>query len=302
MNSDMREDGLNRQCGQKGEDSLVEQLHAARAQLLQSEKMAAVGQLAAGVAHEINNPIGYIGSNLGMLHGYLTGFERMLDVLKAARAAAADGAPWQVPAAALADVDFDELRRDIRDLVEESIEGVTRVRQIVQDLKDFSRAGDEEWAWADVHRGLDSTLNVVGNELKYKAEVIRQYGDLPQIECLASQLNQVFLNLLVNAAHAIANHGTITIRTGHEADDAWVWIEIADSGCGIMPEHLSRIFEPFFTTKPAGKGTGLGLALARDIVHKHGGSLTAASDPGCGTTFRIRLPVRRSSEEEAHHD
>jgi signal transduction histidine kinase len=169
-----------------------------------------------------------------------------------------------------------------------------RVTKIVKDLKDFSHvdAGDE-WQLADLHQGLDSTLNIVWNEIKYKCEVKKEYGALPEIECLPSQLNQVFMNMLINAGHAIEERGTIVIRTG--TADGQVWVEFEDSGKGIAPEHIGKIFDPFFTTKPVGKGTGLGLSLSYGIVHKHKGRIEVRSAPGRGTTFRVWLPERQES-------
>jgi signal transduction histidine kinase len=181
------------------------------------------------------------------------------------------------------------LQDDIGDLVRESMDGLKRVRDIVQALKDFSHVGETDWQVASLHAGLDSTLNIVANELKYKARIEKQYGELPPILCLASQLNQVFMNLLVNAGQAIGSDGVISIRTGH-ADD-WVWVEIGDTGAGIAPEHLNRIFEPFFTTKAVGSGTGLGLSLSYGIVNKHGGRIEVTSEVGQGTRFTVHLPV-----------
>ncbi|MEW5944004.1 MAG: ATP-binding protein, partial [Pseudomonadota bacterium] len=182
-------------------------------------------------------------------------------------------------------------------LMSESKEGISRVKQIVQNLKDFSHVGaEDEWQWADLHKGLDSTLNIVWNELKYKAEVVKEYGNLPEVECLPSQLNQVFMNLLVNAGHAIEERGVITIRTGVEGEQ--VWVEIADTGKGIAPEHLSKIFDPFFTTKPVGKGTGLGLSLSYSIVQKHQGRIEVHSEVGKGAAFRVWLPQRRAAIEK----
>lgn len=269
-----------------------ERLEQAQAQVLQSEKMASIGQLAAGVAHEINNPVGYISSNMGSLQGYL----QELFTLMAAYEEAIGQLPEGNPAMArLTEVkramDINYLRQDITDLLRESQEGVDRVRRIVQDLKDFSHVDEGEWEWADVHRGLDSTLNVVWNELKYKAEVRKEYGDLPSIQCRPSQLNQVFMNLLVNAAHAIVERGVVTIRTGCEGDHN-VWIEVSDTGTGIKPEYLKKIFDPFFTTKPIGKGTGLGLSVSFGIVNKHNGRIEVDSELGKGTRFRIYLPVQ----------
>jgi signal transduction histidine kinase len=151
--------------------------------------------------------------------------------------------------------------------------------------------GESQWQTSDLHKGIDSTLNIVRNEIKYKVEVVKDYGALPPIECLPSEINQVFMNLFVNAAQAIERRGEIRIATGLAGDQ--VWAEVSDTGCGIAAEHLGRIFEPFFTTKPVGQGTGLGLALSYSIVKKHHGTLQVCSKPGAGTTFRITLPVRQ---------
>ena len=273
-----------------------QQLKEAQAQLLQSEKMASIGQLAAGVAHEINNPIGYVHSNLGSLEGYIQDIFRILEVYAEVERDHPEQAPLFAGVKAMRQkLDIDFLKEDVHALLGETREGIGRVKKIVQDLKDFSRTGaEDEWQWADLHRGIDSTLNIVNNEIKYKAKVVKEYGTLPEIECLPSQLNQVFMNLLVNAAHAIDAQGTITVRTGADADS--LWVEIADTGSGIAPENLTRIFEPFFTTKPVGKGTGLGLSLSYSIVQKHGGRIEVDSARGRGTTFRITLPRTRVAE------
>lgn len=273
----------------------IELVHA---QLLQSEKMASIGQLAAGVAHEINNPIGYINSNLGTLANYV---RDLLGVLSTYEELERDFAHEPGIQARLRHVkvkmDLDYLKQDLADLVRESQEGVAHIKQIVQDLQTFSHADDGEWRWADLHKGLESTLNIVWNELKYKAEVVKEYGELPRVHCVPSQLNQVFMNLLVNAAQAIEERGAIVIRTGRTGDD-WVWVEISDTGCGIEPEVLPSIFDPFFTTKQVGKGTGLGLALSRGIVERHGGRIEIESKAGKGTTFIIHLPVGTELAEQ----
>jgi signal transduction histidine kinase len=265
------------------------QLQEAHTQLLQSEKMAAIGQLAAGVAHEINNPVGYVNSNLGTLRGYVESLFTMLDAYGDAKLADEQQATRLAELRKKLELDY--LKQDALELLDETQDGVQRVRRIVQDLKDFSHVDEAKWQWADLHKGLDSTLNIVWNELKYKAEVIKEYGALPEVECIASQLNQVFMNLLVNAAHAIEERGTITLRTGHDGDT--VWVQVADTGKGIPPENMQRIFEPFFTTKPVGKGTGLGLSLSYGIVKRHGGTLGVESRVGTGTTFTLRVPVRQ---------
>ncbi|CAN7606929.1 ATP-binding protein [Massilia sp. LjRoot122] len=157
--------------------------------------------------------------------------------------------------------------------------------------------GDTDWQSADLHAGLDSTLNIVANEIRYKATVEKRYGSLPFVTCLPSQLNQVFMNLLVNAAHAIRERGVITITTGVDGD--WVWVAVSDTGCGIPPQNMNRIFEPFFTTKPVGSGTGLGLSLSYSTVSKHGGRIDVESEVDAGTTFTVRLPMLPPASAEA---
>lgn len=270
-------------------------LHTTQSQLLQSDKMASLGQLAAGVAHEINNPIGFVSGNLGSLKGYAQDLLAVLAVYQRAEPALlAEPAILADIRAAKADADLAFIEQDIGPLIAESLDGVHRVKMIVQDLKDFSHVGIAEWQRANLERGLDSTLNMVRNELKYKAEVITEYGGIPEIECIASQLNQVFMNLLVNAAQAIETTGTITIRTG--SNDMEVWVEITDTGKGMAPEISRRIFEPFFTTKPVGKGTGLGLSLTYSIIERHRGSISVDSEVGRGTCFRVTLPRERAAD------
>ena len=274
---------------------LIKKLEEAHNQLLQSEKMASIGQLAAGVAHEINNPVGFVNSNLGTLQRYVDNLLKLLAAYEQTEASLAEAARDDLARLKKA-VDADYLREDIGNLLTESLGGLQRVKRIVQDLKDFSHVDEAEWQTANLEAGIDSTLNVVWNELKYKAKVVKEYSDIPQIECLAPQLNQVFMNLLINAAHAIAEQGVITIRTG--SDEANVWVEVEDTGKGILPEHMERIFDPFFTTKPVGKGTGLGLSLSYGIVHKHGGHIEVKSEPGKGSIFKVVLP-RHSNAKKA---
>ncbi|MBL1264721.1 ATP-binding protein [Methylomicrobium sp. RS1] len=268
----------------------LKQLQEVQEKLVQSEKLASVGQLAAGVAHEINNPIGYINSNLTSLQTYVNDLLTLVAFYEKAEAFPDNSEQFAQISAFKQQIDFDFLKNDVLDLLEESQEGATRVKKIVQDLKDFSRfGGEDDWQWTNLHAGLNSTLNIVNNEIKYKAKVVKEFGDLPEVRCLPHQLNQVFMNLLVNAAHAIEHEGTITLRTGTENDQ--VWIEISDTGQGIAPEHQNKIFDPFFTTKPVGKGTGLGLSVSYSIVKKHQGEIHVCSQLGQGTTFRIALPV-----------
>lgn len=259
-------------------------------QLVQSEKLASVGQLAAGVAHEINNPIGYINSNLTSLKNYVEDLLELVTLYETAEPALADPDQLGQIESCKQQIDLAFLKSDVLDLLEESLEGASRVKKIVQDLKDFSHSGsDDDWQWANLQAGLESTLNIVNNEIKYKAKVVKEYGNIPEIKCLPHQLNQVFMNLLVNAAHAIETEGVIIIRTGTENDH--IWIEISDNGKGIAPEHLNKIFDPFFTTKPVGKGTGLGLSVSYSIINKHKGKIILDSRVGEGTTFKILLPI-----------
>jgi len=278
---------------------LNERLSMAQEQLVQAEKMASIGQLAAGVAHEINNPIGYIFSNLGTLQNYL---DQLFDMLAAYQQGEASIAPEVANSlrAIREQIDLDFLREDIPALMAESREGIVRVRHIVQDLKDFSRVdSNQEWVWSNLHQGINSTLNIVSNEVKYTADVVKEYGDIPDIECLPLQINQVIMNLVVNAAHSIGpERGKITVRTGRQGEDQ-VWLEVEDSGSGIAPDTLSRIFDPFFTTKAVGKGTGLGLSLAYGIVQKHGGRIDVDTVQGRGTRFRVLLPIRHATDDGA---
>ena len=276
---------------------LNKKLSHAQEQLVQSEKMASIGQLAAGVAHEINNPIGYVCSNISMLDGYMVKiFNILAEYRDAQQFITAPDVVERLDRLHIED-EINYVIADWGDLMRETQEGISRVRQIVQDLKIFSHAGTNlDFHWADLHQGIDSTLNIISNELKYKADVVREYGDIPSVECIGSQINQVIMNLVVNAAHAIgAERGVITLRTGlDEAGGDQVWIEVADTGCGIAPDSVERIFEPFYTTKPIGQGTGLGLSLSFGIVQRHQGRIEVSSVVGQGTVFRVTLPVKHT--------
>jgi two-component system, NtrC family, sensor kinase len=279
---------------QKELTTLLKKVEDAQNQLLQSEKMAAIGQLAAGVAHEINNPIGFVNSNLGTLRGYTEQMLKVIDAYEQFQVRAKD-VPMEDVMAARTAADLDFLREDVIALLKESQDGLTRVKKIVQDLKEFSHVDESEWQEADLNEGMESTLNVVWNELKYKAEVVRSYGELPPVRCIPAQVNQVLMNLLVNAAQAIDERGRISVRSG--VDGSQVWIEVEDTGKGIPPDIQKRIFEPFFTTKAVGKGTGLGLSLSYDIIVKrHGGRFDVKSEPNHGSTFRLWLPINGPTE------
>jgi hemerythrin-like metal-binding protein len=264
-------------------------LDEARARLFESERMASIGQLAAGVAHEINNPIGFVNSNLSSLGAYADDLIATLDIYATAEPLIARD-PQMI--AKIRDNqrerDIDFVRKDIRQLIGESRSGLDRVKRIVQDLKVFSHLDQSQWVKADLHTGLDSTIAIVMSQIRQKAELIRDYGVLPPVLCNPGQINQVFMNLLTNAEQAIDKIGIITVRSGTQAQE--VWIEVEDTGCGIPPEQVERVFDPFFTTKPVGTGTGLGLSLAWSIVQSHGGRIEVRSTPGKGSCFRVYLP------------
>ena len=245
--------------------------------LLQSEKLASLGQLAAGVAHEINNPIGYVSSNVATLKKYVDVYEKVL----------ADPSEQHRKM-------YQAIQHEVQPLFAETQEGIARVKNIVQDLKDFSRSNaSAQFVRADIHQGLQSTLNIVNHEVKHKADIVLHLSPTPEIECVPSQINQVFLNLIVNAAHAIPpdRKGCITISSGHDNDH--VWLEVADNGCGMRAETLGKIFDPFFTTKSPGQGTGLGLSVSLGIVQRHGGKITAHSEVGVGSRFTVTLPIHQ---------
>lgn len=269
------------------QDTLIRKLAEAHSQLLQSEKLASIGELAAGVAHEINNPVGFVNSNLGVLQRYvgdllamLSSYEKCEDEMSADTRSALDEMKRQI--------DIDYLRIDIEKLLSESMAGMLRVKRIVQDLTDFSHAEESEIQWSNLEQGLDSTLNIIWQEISSKAEVVKEYAGIPKVECMPAQINQVFMNLLRNAMQAIETEGRITIRTGQNGED--IWVEVEDNGKGIKPEHMGHIFDPFFTTKPAGTGTGLGLSVSYSIVKKHGGRIEVKSSPGTGSVFRVVIP------------
>ena len=269
------------------------ELEEAQVQLVQSEKMASIGQLSAGVAHEMNTPLGFVKSNIGTLENYVGTLLELLAGYQQATAGMAGVPELDEVREPLALAELDYLRSDIPELFSETRDGIQRVQRIVSDLKDFSHLGGEGWGYADIHRGLDSSLNILRNEIKHRADVVREYASLPELWCQSSQLNQVFLNLLANAAHAIEGRGRITVRTRVEGE--FVVVEIEDTGCGIPPENLKRIFDAFFTTKPVGKGTGLGLSISYGIIRKHSGRIEVSSRPGHGSTFQVFLPLHGSA-------
>ena len=265
------------------------ELKETQAQILQREKMASIGQLAAGVAHEINNPMGFISSNLGTLGKYTTKLTEFVNaqsrIVESLKSEEALGSLTELRKK----LKLDYIIEDIGQLVKESLDGAERVKKIVQNLKSFSRVDETEYKLADINECIESTLNIAWNELKYKTTVIKEYGEIPRLKCYPQQINQVFMNLLINAAQSIEKHGDINIKTWNV--NGTVSISISDTGGGIPQDKINRIFEPFYTTKPVGQGTGLGLSITYDIVKKHKGEITVESEVGRGTTFTVTLPV-----------
>jgi two-component system NtrC family sensor kinase len=279
-------------------DHALKDLKTSQARILQSEKLASIGQLAAGVAHEINNPIGFISSNLDALSDYLKNIESLLGQYKKLSNALKTGKQEHLNQAVtkqiqtIADyekeIEIDYIMEDIPDLLNDCKDGTGRVGRIVGDLKNFAHPGNDKQMLVDINKGLESTLNVVYNEIKYKADVIKEFGDIPLVEGYPQKINQVFMNILINAAQAIEKKGEIRIQTKKENHNAVVII--SDTGCGIKKEDIPRIFDPFFTTKEIGKGTGLGMHIAHNIIKEHNGKIEVDSRIGKGTTVTITLP------------
>ena len=281
------------QIAKENSDTAFKELQQIQGQLVQSEKMASIGQLAAGIAHEINNPTGFVSSNVNTMEEYLrdiksiiTGYDDLLKLCVNVFDKDIQDKIKKVEDEKQA-IDLPFLLSDLDQIIHETQDGVKRITKIVKDLREFSHSGSDKPEYANVNKGIESTLNIVWNELKYKAEVITVYGDLPEVLCYSQQLNQVFMNLLVNAAQAIKEKGIIRINT--MVENGFVVVEVSDTGEGISKENLSKIFDPFFTTKPVGKGTGLGLAVTYAIIQKHCGEIKVISEPGKGTTFRVYI-------------
>ncbi|MGD9158623.1 MAG: PAS domain S-box protein [Desulfobacteraceae bacterium] len=294
-------DITERKEAEKKLEKAYSELKDAQSRIIQQEKMASIGQLAAGVAHEINNPTGFVSSNLNTLSVYLKDYNILLNKYRNLINKMEQDGLTANHTDSMNDIksmeermDIDFLMDDVVSLIEESREGTVRIEKIVQNLKDFAHPGEDKPQYTDINMCIESTLNIVWNEIKYKAQVIKDYATLPEILCYPQQLNQVFANLFVNAAQAINNEGEIRIKTSLSNEN--IEINISDTGTGILKEDIPKVFDPFFTTKEVGKGTGLGLNLAYNIIKKHNGEIKAISKEGHGTTFIITLPVNNTDE------
>jgi len=271
------------------------ELERLQAQIVHSEKMAGLGQLAAGIAHELNNPAGFIYGNMDLIRGYLGRLELVLSIYERVKLPETEAAELEITRK---EIGYDLLLPDLRSMIADCLEGAERIRDVVQNLRLFSRLDDAEFKRIDLHESLDSTIRLLSRY--YRAggvRLVRKYGQIPLVSCYAGQLNQVWTNLLVNAAQAIKEQGEVCISTAVDGES--VVISIGDTGFGIEPEHLTRIFDPFFTTKPVGEGTGLGLSISYGIIERHGGVITVESTRGVGTTFKVSIPIEIQKPEES---
>ena len=274
------------------------QLERLQAQIVHSEKMAGLGQLAAGIAHELNNPAGFICGNMDLLKAYVGRLELVLSIYERVSLPAAEDAEL---ALTKKEIGYDSLLPDLRSMIADCVEGAARIRDVVQNLRLFSRLDEAEFKKVDLHEGIDSTIRLVSHYYGAgRIRIVRDYGNLPLVNCYAGQLNQVWTNLLVNAAQAIKDRGEVRISSMVEGES--VVITISDTGCGIQPDQLSKIFDPFFTTKPVGEGTGLGLSIIYGIIQKHGGTIRAESVPDAGTKFIVMIPIDSSLPSQDSDD
>lgn len=273
-------------------------LERLQAQLIHSEKMASLGQLAGGVAHELNNPAGFLYSNMESLGEYTSGLERLLAIYDSASLSPQQAAEAN---AIKEELQYERFRAELPSIIADCQEGSGRIRDIVMNLRTFSRLDEAEIKKVDIHAGIDSSIRLLSQYYNSnQITLTRAYGDLPLVECFAGQLNQVWMNLLTNAAQAIGR-GPGHVRIETRLDDEVVAVKISDTGKGIDPQNLKRIFDPFFTTKPPGEGTGLGLSISYGIIESHGGVIEVESTPGKGTTFTTLIPAKATVQRRATH-
>ncbi len=273
-------------------------------QILQASKLASIGELAAGVAHEINNPLGFVMSNCNSLVEYLDAYKSYISALEenilSENCEQKNDTAKQQALNLRKELDIEYITEDASSLLEETLSGLKRMSKIVADLKTFAHADRVSPERAQVNTLLEDSLNLVKNQTKYNLEIVKEFSELPEITCFPNQLVQVFTNLFVNASHAVEDKGTLTIKTS--ASERAVTVSITDTGKGIPEKHLSKIFDPFFTTKEPGKGTGMGLSISHSIIEKHGGTIIVTSEVGFGTTFDIILPIQGLSDHSENKE
>ncbi|MBU2977278.1 ATP-binding protein [Alteromonas sp. C1M14] len=294
-NQDKIIQGLTMQSAHKDRliAALRQDLQEVQRQLLQAEKMASIGEITAGVAHEINNPVGFVSSNLSTLSSYIQAYQTVISTL--IDSANTPNAPplTNVSLQALIEQhDIPFICEDIVSLIAESSEGLARVGEIINGLRLFSRIDSGERQWCDINGCMQTTLSMVNNQLKYICEQQLHLDDVPQVFINEGKVTQIFTNLLINAGQAIeetSKQGLITITTKH--DETHVFVHITDTGIGIKREHIDKVFNPYFTTKPEGKGTGLGLSISQSLAAEHGGTLSVTSTENKGSTFTLSLPI-----------
>jgi two-component system, NtrC family, sensor kinase len=272
------------------------QLERLQAQVVLSEKMAGLGRLAAGIAHELNNPAGFIYGNMNLINGYLGRLELVLSIYGRVCLPAAEATELE---RTKKEIEYDALLPELRSMIADCAEGAERIRDIVKNLRLFSRLDEAEFKKIDLHEGIDATVRLLSGYYGVgRIRLVKEYGEIPPVNCYAGQLNQVWTNLLVNAAQAIEGNGEVRISTRVEGES--VLVVIADTGCGIGPDDLPKIFDPFFTTKPIGDGTGLGLSITYGIIERHGGTIRVESVLGKGTEFYVSIPIDSSVFAQEH--
>jgi signal transduction histidine kinase len=292
-------DDLERKLTEKNRylNDLVEKMKSMQEQMISSEKMASLGQLTAGIAHEINNPINFVSSNISPLKMDLKELKELCIRYKALHESKNPADDLKKIEAFTKEVDPVFLNKEIETLISGIEEGAGRTKQIVMGLRSFSRLDEDEFKETDIHEGLDSSLMLLRNKLKNRVVVKKEYGTIPSIECIPGKINQVLMNILNNASESIPEEGTIHITTGFTKNKKNVEIRIKDDGIGMTEAVKRRIFEPFFTTKEVGKGTGLGLSITYGIVENHGGSIQVESKPGKGSEFILTLPIKQNDKK-----
>ncbi len=272
-----------------------QEIKETQAMMVHSEKMRSLGELVAGIAHEINNPVNFIHGNIMILDKYVKDIFELIDLYVANEASIPEEELKKINKTK-SDIDIDFIRDDVKDLIKSCIEGTERTKNIVLDLKNFSRMEEMVLTQFDIPKEIDTTLNILNNKYKNRITVIKEYGNVPKIEAYGGQLNQVFMNILDNAQYAIKGEGTVKISVNQEGEN--VVIKFSDSGEGIKEEDIKKVFEPFFTTKPPGQGTGMGMSIAYRVIKNHNGNIDIKSKLGEGTTFTLTLPINSKKEKE----